>query len=101
MGNSRKDVRESKPPEKVCNYIAMVRNIKEYEPYTFEEAAVRGVWRDSMMEEYSSIMKNDVLEIVPRHEGKSVVSSRWLYKLKYDADGSIEKYKCCFVARGF
>jgi hypothetical protein len=46
-------------------------------------------------------MKNDVWEIVPRPEGKSVVTSRWLYKLKYVADGSIEKYKAHFVAQGF
>jgi hypothetical protein len=30
-----------------------------------------------------------------------VVTSRWLYKLKHAADGSIEKYKSLFVARGF
>ena len=30
-----------------------------------------------------------------------MVTSRWLYKLKYVANGSIEKYKACFVARGF
>jgi hypothetical protein len=51
-----------------------------------------------MMEEYNSIMKNDVWEVVPRPEGKSVVTSRWLYKLKHVADGSIEKYKARFVA---
>jgi hypothetical protein len=33
------------------------------------------------MEEYNSIMKNDVREIVPRPEGKSVLTSRWFYKL--------------------
>ena len=44
-----------------------------------------------MMEEYASIMKNDVWEVVPRPEGKSVVTSRWLYKIKYVADGNIEK----------
>jgi hypothetical protein len=54
-----------------------------------------------MMEEYNSIMKNDVWEVVPRHEGKSVVTSKWLYKLKHAADGSIEKYKARFMARGF
>ena len=53
------------------------------------------------MEEYQSIMKNDVWEIVPRLKGKSVVTSRWLYKIKHGADGSIEKYKVRFVARGF
>jgi hypothetical protein len=40
-----------------------------------------------MMEEYNSIMKIDVWEVVPRPEGKSVVTSRWFYKLKHDVDG--------------
>jgi hypothetical protein len=51
-----------------------------------------------MMEEYNSIMNNDVWEVVPRAKGKSVVTSRWLYKLKNAADGSTEKYKAHFVA---
>jgi hypothetical protein len=100
MGNPRHAVRESKP-ERFCSYIAMLRNIRESEPSTFEEATGRHVWRDAMMEEYNSIMKNDVWEIVPRPEGKSVVISRLLYKLKFATDGNIEKYKSRFVARGF
>ena len=32
---------------------------------------------------------------------KSIVSSKWIFKLKHAADGSIEKYKARFVARGF
>jgi hypothetical protein len=100
VGNPRQAVRESKPPERFCSYIAMVSSIRESEPSTFEEASNRQ-WRDAMMEEYNSIMKNDVWEVVPRPEGKSVVTSRWLYKLKHAADGSIEKYKARFVDRGF
>jgi hypothetical protein len=42
-----------------------------------------------------------VWEVVPKPDGKSVISSKWLYKIKYVADGSIEKYKARFVARGF
>ena len=54
-----------------------------------------------MVEEYQSIMKNDVWEIVPRPEDKLFVTSRWLCKIKHGAYGSIEKYKARFVARGF
>ena len=43
-------------------------------------------------------MQNDVWEVVPRPEGKSVVTSRWIYKVKFAADGSIEKHKARFVA---
>ena len=38
---------------------------------------------------------------MPRSKGKSIVSSRWLYKIKYVVDGSIEKFKARFVTRGF
>ena len=54
-----------------------------------------------MVEEYDSIMQNDVWEMVPQPEGKSVVTLRWIYKVKYAADGNIEKHKARFVARGF
>ena len=54
-----------------------------------------------MTEEYHSIMKNDVWNLVPRLERKSVVNSRWLYKIKHVADGSVEKYKFRLVSCGF
>ena len=81
--------------------MAAVTNLCECEPSTFEEATTHQVWRDAMMEEYNSIMKNDVWEFVPRSKGKSVVTSKWLYKIKHVANGSIEKYNARFVARGF
>jgi hypothetical protein len=38
---------------------------------------------------------------LPRPHGKSVVTSKWLYKIKHAADGSVEKFKARFVTRGF
>jgi hypothetical protein len=54
-----------------------------------------------MGEEYQSIVKNDVWDVVPRPKEKSIVSSKWIYKMKHAADGSIEKYNARFVALGF
>ena len=48
------------------------------------------------MEEYESIMKNDVWEVVPRLDGKSVVTSKWIFKIKDATNGSIDKYKARF-----
>ena len=38
---------------------------------------------------------------MPRPEGKKVVRSRWIYKVKHTTDRSVEKYKVRFVAKGF
>jgi len=54
-----------------------------------------------MVEEYDYIMQNSVWDVVPRLGDKSMVTSRWLYKVKQAADGSIEKHKARFVAHGF
>ena len=55
--------------------MALVVSLCDSEPSTFEGGSQHHVWRDTMMEEYHSIMKKDVWEIVPRPEGKSVVTS--------------------------
>ena len=51
-----------------------------------------------MVEEYDSIVRNNAWVIVPRSVGKSVVGSRWFYKVKQAADGSVENYMEIFVA---
>ena len=59
------------------------------------------VWKDAMVEEYESIIQNDVWKVIPRPQGKSVVTSKWMFRIKHGANGSIEKYKARFLARGF
>jgi hypothetical protein len=51
-----------------------------------------------MLEEYRSILKNNVWDIVSRPKDNSVVSSKWIYKIKHAFDGSVEKFKARFVA---
>ena len=68
------------------------------EPSSFKEVVEDPAWVDAMVEEYDSIVRNSGWEIVSRPEGKSMVGSRWIYKVKQAADGSVEKYKARFFA---
>jgi hypothetical protein len=93
--------RERKRPHRFGGYVALMSNISDVEPSPFEEADKLQVWKDVMLEEYKSIIKNNVWDIVPRPKDKSMVSSKWIYKIKHATDGSVEKFKAIFVARGF
>jgi hypothetical protein len=81
--------------------MALMTQLIDAEPSTYEEATQHGVWQEAMMEEYVSIMKNDVWEVVPRSEGKKVVGSKWIYKVKHATDGCMDKYKARFMEKGF
>jgi hypothetical protein len=94
-------MRHVKRPKPFSSYISLMCDLLEKEPTLFEEAIQKIEWADAMTEEYQSIIKNDVWEIVPRPKRKDVVSSKWLFKIKHVVDGSIEKYKARFVTRGF
>ena len=85
--------RERKRTRSYSGYVPLLCDIIDKEPSNYEEATEKKEWKDVMIEEYQSIMKNDVWDVVPRPKGKSVVTSQWIYKIKHAADGSIEKYK--------
>jgi hypothetical protein len=93
--------RQVKRPKPFSSYTTLMCDLLEKEPTWFEQAIQMKEWADAMTEEYQSIIKNDVWKIVPRPKSKDVVSSKWLFKIKHVVDGSIEKYKARFVARGF
>ena len=75
-------------------------DLVDKEPTCFKGVDYNRGWIESLMEEYQSIMKNDAWEAVPKPEGKSVVSSKWIYKIEHIVDGIIEKKKYIFVVRG-
>eukprot|EP00253_Pinus_taeda_P019242 PITA_19242 len=92
---------ESKKSNRYQGYLVSTSTIIQSKPCTFEKAVKYQVWKDAMNEEYESITKNYVWDVVPRPKDKSIVNSKWLYKIKHGADGSAEKYKARFVARVF
>jgi hypothetical protein len=94
-------MRQVKRPKPFSSYMALMCDLLENDPTCFEETIQKKEWANAMTKEYQFIIKNDVWEIVPRSKSKDVVSSKWFFKIKHSTNGSIEKYKTRFVARGF
>lgn len=67
----------------------------------FEQANEDKYWRDAMKEEYGSIMKNDIGELIKLLKNKVPLGFKWLFKPKFNADGSIDKYKSSLVSKGY
>ena len=55
---------ERKRPQIYLCHAATMSHIIDFEPSYYEEACSQLVWREAMMDEYQSIMKNDVWDIV-------------------------------------
>ena len=75
--------RESRRPKRYSSYAAYMTKLIQVEPSTFEEAVQQEFWKKAMHEEYQSIMKNGVWEIIPRPSDKTIVTSKWIYKIKH------------------
>ena len=54
-----------------------------------------------MREEMSALEKNKTWEIVERPKRKNIVDCKWIFTLKYKADGSLERHKARLVAKGY
>lgn len=74
------------------------------EPQTFIEAVKSPdakFWKRAMQEEFDSLIQNKTFDLVSLPEGRKPITCKWVFKIKRNTDGSIERYKCRLVARGF
>ncbi|KAL5555018.1 hypothetical protein UlMin_037254 [Ulmus minor] len=70
-------------------------------PNSVQEALADKRWKAAMDEEMKSLQKNETWELVDRPAGKKPDGCRWIYTVKYQADGTIERFKARLVAKGY
>eukprot|EP00795_Rhopilema_esculentum_P003834 gene3834-biopygen1945 len=58
-------------------------------------------WKEVTDAEYSSLIKNKTWDLVPIPKGKNIVGSKWVFKVKRNADGSVDRSKSRLVAQGY
>jgi hypothetical protein len=70
-------------------------------PRTYRAALANTNWRDAMQEEYSALLANRTWDLVPPPPGANIVTGKWIFRHKFLADGSLDRYKARWVLRGF
>ncbi|RVW19305.1 Retrovirus-related Pol polyprotein from transposon RE1 [Vitis vinifera] len=83
---------------------SVTRNFPQFPKVYSREKAIpeqKQEWKDVMREEMSALEKNKTWEIVERLKGKNIVDCKWIFTLKYKADGSLERCKARLVAKGY
>ena len=70
-------------------------------PKTCRSALAEQNWRAAMEEEFRALQQNSTWELVPRPPQANIVTGKWIFKHKFQADRSLERYKARWVLRGF
>ncbi|OWZ13148.1 Gag-pol Polyprotein [Phytophthora megakarya] len=92
------------------NLVSMMENSKIselgalVEPKTYQAAMASANalhWRKAIDKEGQSLISHGTWKLMHLPNGKKALTSRWIFKIKYDADGNVERCKARLVIRGF
>ena len=79
-------------------------NDVEQEPTSYNQA-VNGpfldLWKEGIQQELDALHSKNTWSVVPIPVGQNIVGSKWVFKLKHDADGNINRHKARLVAQGY
>ena len=92
----------NEPPDDDEVLLAQATDILE--PQSYKQALKSPdspEWQKAMDDELQSLRENEVYEIVPRPRGQKIVDSRWVFKVKSNAEGNLERYKARLAAKGY
>ncbi|RVW43508.1 Retrovirus-related Pol polyprotein from transposon RE1 [Vitis vinifera] len=82
-------------------HIFNLAAFKISEPTTLKQAIKDPNWAEAMQTEIAALHKNQTWDLVDRPKDVNIIGCKWVYKLKYKPDGSVDRYKARLVARGF
>ncbi|XP_022040102.1 uncharacterized protein LOC110942636 [Helianthus annuus] len=92
--------------EKVVNYanlsvdnLCLISSLnKSVEPSSYNEAIKDPRWIEAMNKEMEALNRNNTWVVVDLPKGRKPIGCKWVYKIKYKANGEVERYKlCCTV----
>ena len=96
----RRSTRQRRQP----NFYGREQSHLTETPTTFRDAITsqdKEKWKVAMEKEMKSLQSNDVWDLVKLPPERKVVGSKWVFKKKTGADGSVERHKARLVAQGY
>ena len=81
------------------SYLCAFSSITE--PKSYKEACSDPRWISAMKEEIQALEANKTWLIVPLPSHKQPIGCKWVYKIKFKADGTVERYNARLVAKGY
>ncbi len=97
--------------ETITQHVMMIKTLEDggilednNTPTNYKEALRNphhSKWKKAMDEEYSALLSNNTWNLTELPANKNTIKSKWVFKLKQNADGSIARYKARLVAKGY
>lgn len=90
-------------PERLNDFVVYISK-DCFEPKTYTQAINcpnADKWKQAMDEELQSIIENKTWNLIDLPSNKKAIGCKWVYKLKFDDEGNICRYKARLVAQGF
>ena len=75
--------------------------IAHLEPKTAKQALSQPVWHNAMKIEFEALLNNNTWTLVHLPPNRNAIGCKWVFRVKENPDGSINKYKARLVAKGF
>jgi len=70
-------------------------------PRSVRQAVQDPNWYAAMKQEFDALQANKTWTLVPRPPSARVITGKWVFKHKFNLDGTLELYKARWVVRGF
>ena len=89
--------------DRILRKMKILLNIED-EPKTLSEALASrdsAFWQEAVNDEIDSIMSNNTWILVDLPPGSKPIKNKWVFRRKFNYDGSIQTFKARLVAKGF